>query len=177
MKKILFMLCFLACFTSFSQKQFQNEVSSSLAYTSDKVMQLAEAFSEDQYDWSPSEGVRSVRGVLTHVISANYFFGSKMGATVPSSINMQTLEQDLGEKSKKELTEALKDSYSYITDAIKNASDDKLSGKVEFPFPGEFTGMTAALIGLSHTNEHLGQLIAYARSNDITPPWSEGQEE
>jgi uncharacterized damage-inducible protein DinB len=25
-----------------------------------------------------------------------------------------------------------------------------------------------------HANEHLGQLIAYARINGIVPPWSEG---
>jgi hypothetical protein len=44
---------------------------------------------------------------------------------------------------------------------------------VEFPFPGEFTSMSAILISLGHTNEHLGQLIAYARMNGITPPWSQ----
>jgi uncharacterized damage-inducible protein DinB len=25
-----------------------------------------------------------------------------------------------------------------------------------------------------HANEHMGQLVAYARMNGITPPWSEG---
>jgi hypothetical protein len=31
----------------------------------------------------------------------------------------------------------------------------------------------AALIGLiGHLNEHLGQSIAYARTNKIVPPWS-----
>jgi len=24
----------------------------------------------------------------------------------------------------------------------------------------------------THLHEHLGQLIAYARSNNVTPPWS-----
>ena len=51
--------------------------------------------------------------------------------------------------------------------------DDALAEKVEFPFPGEYTTMTAILIVQSHCNEHLGQLIAYARSNGITPPWSQ----
>jgi hypothetical protein len=26
----------------------------------------------------------------------------------------------------------------------------------------------------THLHEHLGQLIAYARSNNVTPPWSKG---
>jgi uncharacterized damage-inducible protein DinB len=25
---------------------------------------------------------------------------------------------------------------------------------------------------VSHEHEHLGQMIAYARSNGVTPPWS-----
>jgi hypothetical protein len=30
------------------------------------------------------------------------------------------------------------------------------------------------LITATHLHEHLGQLIAYARSNAVTPPWSQG---
>jgi uncharacterized damage-inducible protein DinB len=27
---------------------------------------------------------------------------------------------------------------------------------------------------IAHANEHMGQLIAYARMNGIVPPWSQG---
>ena len=57
--------------------------------------------------------------------------------------------------------------------AIQNTTDASLSAKLVLPFPGEYTNMTAILILLGHSNEHLGQLIAYARSNGIKPPWSE----
>jgi hypothetical protein len=30
------------------------------------------------------------------------------------------------------------------------------------------------LTALSHYSEHLGQSIAYARSNGVVPPWSKG---
>ena len=30
---------------------------------------------------------------------------------------------------------------------------------------------------LSHAHEHLGQSIAYARMNGVTPPWSAQQQE
>jgi hypothetical protein len=86
---------------------------------------------------------------------------------------METLEKDL--KTKEALAAELKRSYETIISAIKNTSDAALAQKVEFPFPGEFTGMSAALIALGHTNEHLGQLIAYSRMNDVTPPWSQAQ--
>jgi hypothetical protein len=48
-----------------------------------------------------------------------------------------------------------------------------MTKKVEFPFPGEYTDMSAVLISVGHSNEHLGQLVAYARMNGITPPWNE----
>jgi hypothetical protein len=84
---------------------------------------------------------------------------------------METLEMDL--KTKDAIAAELKRSYDLIINAIKNTPDAALATKVEFPFPGDYTGMSAILIALGHSNEHLGQLIAYARANNITPPWSE----
>jgi len=90
------------------------------------------------------------------------------GATLLDKIR---IEKDL--KTKEEITAALKQSYEVIINAVKNTKDAALATKVEFPFPGEFTNMSSILIALSHSNEHLGQLIAYSRMNGITPPWSE----
>lgn len=172
MKKSLFIICALFASTSlFAQKQMQNEVAGRVTYTSDKIMQLADAIPTDKYDWSPEDGVRSVAGVFQHVIQANYFFATKLGATLPSGVNMQTLEQDLNSKEK--IKPALKQSTDLIISTIKNVDDGSLGNKVEFPFPGDYTTTTAMLIAMSHCDEHLGQLIAYSRMNGITPPWSE----
>ncbi|MGC1243237.1 MAG: DinB family protein [Chryseosolibacter sp.] len=157
----------------FSQGQFQNETAGSLSYVSGHVMQLADAIPAEKYTYSPQQGVRSVAEVCAHIISANYFFASKLGAEIPADVNMETIEQNL--KTKDVIQKELKRSYDLMIGAIKNTNDAALTNKVEFPFPGEFTGMTAVLIALGHSNEHLGQLIAYARMNQITPPWSEGK--
>lgn|SRR5210317_109789 len=171
MKKLLTLCVLLSSTLTFAQNQVQNETSNMISFASGHIMQLAEAIPEDKYDWSPDEGVRSVSGVLHHVISANYFFGTKMGGSLPSGVNMETLEQDL--KTKSDLAAALKKSSDFIVATIKEVEDDALANKVEFPFPGEYTVMTAILIAQSHCNEHLGQLIAYGRMNGITPPWSQ----
>lgn len=156
---------------AFCQGQFQQETAGSITYASGHVMQLAEAIPADKYSWSPQNGVRSVAGVFAHIISANYFFASKLGAKIPEGVNMQTLEEEL--KTKDAITTELKRSYDLAINAVKNTPDASLTNKIEFPFPGEFTGMSTILIVLAHSNEHLGQLIAYARMNEITPPWSE----
>lgn len=156
---------------AFCQGQLQKEASGLIQFSSQKVIQLAEIVPEEKYSWAPEKDVRSFKDVFTHIISANYFFGSKMGGQIPAGINMATLEADL--KTKKDITAALKQSYDFIIDAVKNTKDETMPVKVEYPFPGDFTNMSSVLIAVSHCTEHLGQLIAYSRVNGIKPPWSE----
>jgi uncharacterized damage-inducible protein DinB len=171
MKNLLpFFFAFL-CIQAFSQGQFQKETAGSLTYVSGQVMQLAQAIPADKYAWTPQAGVRSTAEVMAHIVSANYFFASKLGGKIPDDVKMETLEKDL--KTKEALAAELKRSYEVMINAIKTTKDAALSAKVEFPFPGEFTSMTAVLIALAHSNEHLGQLVAYARMNGVTPPWSQ----
>ena len=65
----------------------------------------------------------------------------------------------------------------YSLDAVRNAhaavKPDDLRRKVKVD------GRDATVDGMYlriivHANEHMGQLIAYARMNAIVPPWSEG---
>ncbi len=170
MKKILTICALLVSSTVFAQ-QLQQETSGMITFASDRISQLAEAFPEDKYSWAPGEGVRDVAGVIAHVVSANYFFGSKLGATMPDGVNPMEMESKL--KTKADCQAALKNSTEFVLGAIKGVDDGAMGDKVEFPFPGEYTTMTAILIAQSHCNEHLGQLIAYARANGIVPPWSE----
>jgi uncharacterized damage-inducible protein DinB len=171
MKNLVLVAVLFVSLNAFSQGQFQKETAGSLSYISGQVMQLAQAIPAEKYSWAPQTGVRNVAEVMAHIISANYFFASKLGAKIPEGVKMETIEKDL--KTKEAIASELKRSYELMIGAIKNTKDASLATKVEFPFPGEFTSMSAVLIALGHSNEHLGQLIAYARMNNITPPWSQ----
>jgi uncharacterized damage-inducible protein DinB len=173
--KVILTICALLASSMLFAQQVQKETSGMITFAADRISQLAEAIPVDKYDWSPEEGVRSVSGIIAHVISVNYFFGSKMGAMIPEGVNPQTVEQDY--TTKEELTAALKKSTDFVVNAVNGVSNDALADKVEFPFPGEYTTMTAILIAQGHCNEHLGQLIAYSRMNGITPPWSQATAE
>lgn len=170
MKKTVFILTFLISFNAWAQGQLQNEATGFISYTAGKYVQLAEAVPADKYDWRPESNTRSFAEVFAHTISSNYFFGSQLGAEVPSNINMQSLEKELNTKEK--ILAALKSSFDFAQNAAKAIEDKELATKVSYPFPGEFTNMSSIFILMTHTNEHLGQLIAYARMNNITPPWS-----
>lgn len=171
MKKLFIFLTILIPFNTFSQGQLQQEATGFITYLSSKVYQLEEAIPADKYDWRPDENVRSFAEVFAHIASSNYFLASKLGTAVPEGVDLQTIEQKL--KTKQEIATALKQSFDFALKAIQNVKDEDLVTQVAFPFPGEYTTMSAILLLMSHNNEHLGQLIAYSRMNGITPPWNE----
>jgi len=173
MKKLFTLAVVLLSLNAFGQGQLQKEASGALAYSSGQVTQLAQAIPAEKYAWTPQNGVRSFAEVFAHIVSGNYYFASKLGAKIPDGVKMETIEKDL--KTKEAITAELKRSYEIVIDAIKNTKDGDLAKKVEFPFPGEYTDMSALLIAVGHSNEHLGQLVAYSRMNGITPPWSESK--
>lgn len=132
-----------------------------------KLMSLAEAIPADKYDWRPAEGVRSVSETLMHVAGANYFFGSQFGAEMPE--NVRELEKIT---DKDEVVKTLKASFEAAKKAMGSTMDADLDKVHELPF-GKFSSRSMLLLMATHAHEHLGQTIAYARSNGVVPPWSQ----
>lgn len=133
-----------------------------------QVIQLAEAFSEDQYDWRPAEGVNSVGEALLHVAGGNYFLAMKMGFPPPEDVNMMNLAKITG---KENIITALKKSNEFVLEKIVEVKNDDLNTEVDFGF-AKMNKMGGLLALMEHNGEHKGQLIAYARSNGVVPPWS-----
>lgn len=185
MKQLMIMLSLCLPLALFSQEQMAKESAMEkeapsvqeasvgfISYAEMRALALADKFSEEQYDWRPAEGVRSVREVLLHLAAANYFFMLASGFELPEGVNPMEMETNI--TGKKNVMNAVKDSYAYIKEKVMEIEDNALGDEVKFPFPGEHNKLTAILLGVDHNGEHVGQLIAYARMNGITPPWSEG---
>ena len=135
--------------------------------TEDKLVALAGAIPQEKYSWRPAKGVRSVSEVYMHVAGSNFFMGGPIGVKPPSGSN--NMEKTVTEKAK--VIEALRGSFAQIRQAVMNLSDADLSRPTTAE--GQQTTYEGLLFFLAgHTHEHLGQLIAYARSNGIAPPWS-----
>jgi uncharacterized damage-inducible protein DinB len=119
-----------------------------------------------KYDWRPGQGVRSVGDVLNLIVSENNMLagvlsgsGGGMGMGSPGVTDPAALQ------------EALKTSYDKVRQALSAVSADDLSATVKL-FGRDTTKQGAVLMILLDQHEHLGQSIAYARSNGIVPPWS-----
>ncbi|MBI3792063.1 MAG: DinB family protein [Gemmatimonadetes bacterium] len=142
-----------------------------------KMVQLAKAMPAASYGWRPEAGVRSVSEVFLHVASDNYLMPTFAGvamdpATKLSDKDFKTFETF--EKQKMDqagLVAALDKSFAHLAQAMAATTDAQLGNKVkmfgmEMSMRGMWIGTT------THLHEHLGQMIAYARANHVTPPWS-----
>jgi uncharacterized damage-inducible protein DinB len=135
-----------------------------------KVLTLADAVPADKYSWRPAPGVRSVGEVYMHLASANYFFPTLWGVKPPADVDVAGLEKQGGDKAK--VTAALQQSFAYVRHVVDTTSDADLDRSVNmFGHPG--TVRETLFVMANHIHEHLGQSIAYARSNGVVPPWSQ----
>ena len=171
MKMKLLAVC-LVCLSYLSvqaqDKLAQSTIQGILSGNQGQVIALAEAFSEDQYDWRPTEGVNSVREALLHIAGGNYFLASKMGFAPPEDVDMMKLGEITG---KENVIATLKKSNAFVLEKIMEVETEKLSEEVDFGF-AKMNMLGGLLALMEHNGEHKGQLIAYARSNGVTPPWS-----
>ena len=137
-----------------------------------KVVELAEAIPADKYGWRPAEGVRSISEVFMHIVGANYFLPSFLGAKLPEGLSRDS-EKTIKDKPK--VVELLKKSLENAKEAGTIVSDANLDRKVKVFGGREMTQRQVLMVILNHLHEHLGQAIAYARVNGTAPPWSRSE--
>ena len=152
---------------------FRGEYIAEVDAVGKKLLDLANAMPADKYSWRPAPGVRSVGEVYVHVAGGNYLIPSFMGVKPPEGIN-RDMEKTITEKPK--VIDVLKKSVENVKSMAAGMSDADLDKKVKAFGGREVTERQLMLITLNHMHEHLGQSIAYARSNGVTPPWSEAGE-
>ena len=131
---------------------------------SDKFTGLARVMS-GKYDWKPAQGVRSVADVFNLIVKENGLLAGVLSGTPNAAAPPAPITDP------EKLQEALKDSYANLQKAIAGLSDSDLQTPVKL-FGHDLTKQGAVMLLLGDQHEHLGQAIAYARSNGVVPPWS-----
>jgi uncharacterized damage-inducible protein DinB len=131
---------------------------------SDKFTALARVMS-GKYDWKPGQGVRSVGDVFNLIVKENGLLAGVLSGTP----NTGPKPAPISDPAK--LQEALKTSYANLQKAITALSGSDLQTSVKL-FGEDMTKQAAVMLILQDQHEHLGQSIAYARTNGVVPPWS-----
>ncbi|HVP00823.1 MAG TPA: DinB family protein [Bryobacteraceae bacterium] len=139
-------------------------------HVSRQLVALAEAIPAEKYSWRPGAGVRSTSEVVMHVVQANLYLLSVTGPKAPVEVTTTNMEKTITAKA--DVVNWLKRSMEAVKTAHLNLKPGDLQRKVTIAGrDADVDGMYLRII--VHANEHMGQLIAYARMNGIVPPWSE----
>jgi uncharacterized damage-inducible protein DinB len=134
------------------------------------LIALAEATPPEKFAWRPGPGVRSMSEVYMHLAIANFYLLSLTGPRMPSDLTSDDMEKTVMDKA--QVIDWLKRSLNAVKTAhlAVNPADLRRKLKVQGR-EADVDGMYLRII--VHANEHMGQLVAYARMNGIVPPWSQ----
>ena len=140
----------------------------------DKFILMAEAVPDDAWNYRPMEGVRSFGEVFIHVAADNWvplWMDLDLTESAPISRSMEELgAYQADARPRTETVTELERSFAYLLSAL-----DASAGRMEQRFmlgEREWEVGEAWIALTTHMHEHLGQSIAYARANEIVPPWS-----
>jgi uncharacterized damage-inducible protein DinB len=156
-----------------SQAGLRGEILAEIDAVEKKLVGLAGAVPAEKFGWRPAEGVRSVSEVYMHVAGGNYFIPTFLGVKPPEGIG-RGMEKSVTEKTK--VIDALKQSFDHVRKVVRETPDAQWDEKVKLFGQMDSSKRGAFLLLVNHAHEHLGQSIAYARSNGVAPPWSEAAE-
>ena len=170
MKKFLFLLI-LSAIPVYAQAQNDGVwegYDGELTHVTKQPIELSEATPADKFAWRPAPGVRSTSEVYMHIAIANFYLLSVTGLKEPEVTNK--LEKTV--TSKADVIDWLKRSLEAVKAARAQLKPGDLERKVKIGNKVvTVDGMYLRII--IHNNEHMGQLVAYARMNGIVPPWSQ----
>jgi len=129
-----------------------------------KLLDLVDITPAELFTWRPAPGVRSISEVYMHIAASNYFRAAFAGVPAPK---IPDLEQTVTKKA--DVAAELRKSFEHLRMVALRVQD--------FDKPVKMLGSTTSnrgvlIMTLNHVHEHLGQSIAYARMQGVTPPWS-----
>src|SRR5260221_11146487 len=137
-------------------------------HVSKQLIDLAEAPPQEKFSWRPAPGVRSTSEVYMHIALANFYLLSVTGPKMPADLKEG---MDKSVTAKADVINWLKRSLNAVKEAHGAATAKDLDRKVHIADrDATIDGIYLAII--VHANEHMGQLVAYARMTGVAPPWS-----
>ena len=172
MKRLPFLLLFvLSAVPSWAQKAPEGiwqGYDGEWLHVSQQLVALAEATPAEKYSWRPAPGVRSTSEVYMHIVLANFYLLKYTGPEMPAKLK-EDMEKTV--TSKPEVIAWLKRSLEAVKTAHLAVKPADMKRKIKIADrEATVDGMYLRII--VHANEHMGQLIAYARMSGVVPPWS-----
>ena len=168
MRKLLICICLLAPVAAWSQENpFSAFTKRVYGFQKDVLLHSAEKMPAENYNFRPTEAIRSYGQILGHLADAQYLFCSKV---LDEKNPEPKIEQT--KTSKADLIGALKTAFAYCDKAYDGMTDASGSQSVKL-FGTDTPKLGALNFNNVHNMEHYGNLVTYMRIKNIVPPTSE----
>jgi uncharacterized damage-inducible protein DinB len=135
-----------------------------------KLIDMAQDFPEDKYDFKPTPAQRSFAEQLIHAAGANYFFTNAVTGDKTSPEDLMKRDRY---KDKAAIVAFVKKSFADGAAVIQAKGDSGLNDLVVEPFGHQQIRVVDFAYGfIEHSGEHYGQLVVYYRLSGLVPPES-----
>jgi hypothetical protein len=150
----------------------------------DRLLAVSQVLPDGLYAWRPEIAARSASEILVHVAAGSFFLLDIAGVAAPADLyfdlppgNPERLQELIRRNQELEKTLCDKDavvgllnrSFAAVREALRHSTAGDFERGVHFL--GEETTVGRVYLRLlAHTHEHMGQMLAYLRSNGIAPP-------
>jgi uncharacterized damage-inducible protein DinB len=173
MRRFVFTVCLGSSMLSAQPEGLWQGYDGEWGHVSRQLVALAEATPAEKFAWRPAPGVRSMSEVYMHLTLANFWLLNVTGPKMPPEMKAD-MEKNV--TAKPEVIAWLKRSLEAVKNARAALKPEDFQRKVKV------AGRDATVDGMYlriivHANEHMGQLIAYARTAGIRPPWAQASRE
>ena len=139
----------------------------------EKFMALAKALPAGKLGWRPMEGSRSFHDVFAHVAAEGNTETAMFGGKLPEGAlaDFDAEEARLGKLPDDQLIAVMDQSLQSLSATLAGLSLDEMNTSIVY-YGRPTLPRIAATYTLNDLHEHLGQVVSYARMNQIVPPWS-----
>ena len=132
-------------------------INRNFAYINQKILDMAQEFPPDKYDYRQSKEMRSFGELIVHIASGNVY-AAKAGRG--EKVNWDELDAKNYPK-KSDIVAGFQKSFEDATATLKAVPEERWA-KTLGPW----------LAVIEHSAEHYGLLVAYYRANGMVPPES-----
>jgi uncharacterized damage-inducible protein DinB len=140
-----------------------------------KLINMAQDFPENKYDYKLQKDQRTFAENLLHVAGADYLF---LSAISGKDMKLQGGENPprSAYKSKADIVALMKKDTADGAALIQELGDAGLNKQMKFLFGNMMVHVSYAFWDIvEHAGEHYGQLVVYYRANNLVPPASRQQ--
>jgi uncharacterized damage-inducible protein DinB len=138
-----------------------------------KLINMAQDFPEDKYDFKLQKDQRTFAENLLHVAAVDYdLMRSASGSNIGPDFgkNKHNPSRDVY-KSKADVVKLIQQAVADGANLIQQQGDAGLDKTMKMPWGNRLVHTSYTwMFAIEHSGEHYGQLVVYYRANNLVPP-------